>query len=92
MPECQGTPFSKQAPHLKSVWPNGWVFIYKLSDCSFESCCCHLEKDFIKLKDRDLKDREEKIKKEIAELFFKPIMVSINDKFGQKINEENKTN
>ena len=38
------------------------------------------------MKDRELKDREVKIKKEIAELFFKPIMVSIDDmyKFEQK--------
>ena len=45
-----------------------------------------LEKDFIELKDRDLKDRELKIKREIEELFFKPIIVSIDDmdKFEQK--------
>ena len=24
-----------------SVWPNGWVFVYELSGCGFESCCCH---------------------------------------------------
>ena len=24
------------------VWLNGWVFVYKLSGCGFESCCCHL--------------------------------------------------
>ena len=38
-----------------------------------------LEKDFIEFKDRELKDREIKIKKDIGELFFKPIMVSIHD-------------
>ena len=45
-----------------------------------------LEKDFIRLKDRDLKDRELKIKREIEELSFKPIIVSIDDmdKFEQK--------
>ena len=45
-----------------------------------------LEKDFIELKDRDLNDREVKIKREIEELFFKPIIVSIDDmdKFEQK--------
>ena len=45
-----------------------------------------LEKDFIELKDRELKDREVKIKREKEELFFKPIIVSIDDmdKFGQK--------
>ena len=24
------------------VWLNGWVFVYELSGCGFESCCCHL--------------------------------------------------
>ena len=45
-----------------------------------------LEKDFIELTDIELKDREVKIKKEIEEPFFKPIMVSIDDmdKFKQK--------
>ena len=45
-----------------------------------------LEKDFIELEDIELKDREVKNKKEIEELFFKPIMVSIDDmdKFEQK--------
>ena len=43
-----------------------------------------LEKDFIELKDielkdRELKDREAKIKREIEQLFFKPIIVSIDD-------------
>ena len=38
-----------------------------------------LEKDFIKLKDKELKDREVKIKREIEELFFKLIVVSIDD-------------
>ena len=44
------------------------------------------EKDFIELKDRELKDREVKIKREIDELFFKPIIVSIDDmdEFEQK--------
>ena len=35
-----------------------------------------LEKDFIELKDLELKDREVKLKREIEELFFKPIIVS----------------
>ena len=38
-----------------------------------------LEKDFIELKDIELKDRDVKIKKEIEELFIKPIIVSIDD-------------
>ena len=24
------------------VWLNGWVFVYELSGCGFESSCCHL--------------------------------------------------
>ena len=45
-----------------------------------------LEKEFIELKDRELKDREIKIKREMEELFFKPIMVLIDDidKFERK--------
>ena len=38
-----------------------------------------LEKDFIKMKDIDLLDREVKIKGELEELFFKAIIVSIDD-------------
>ena len=34
-----------------------------------------LEKDFIKLKDIELRDRKEKIKRDIEELFFKPIIM-----------------
>ena len=45
-----------------------------------------LEKDFIELKDRELKEREVKTKREIEELFFKPLSVSEDDmdKFEQK--------
>ena len=38
-----------------------------------------LEKDFIELKDSELKDREVKIKTEMEKLFFKPIIMSIDD-------------
>ena len=38
-----------------------------------------LQKDFIELKDKELKDREPKIKREVEELFFKPIIVSLDD-------------
>ena len=24
-------------------WLNGWVFVYELSGCGFESCCSHLK-------------------------------------------------
>ena len=53
-----------------------------------------LEKEFIELKDIELKDREVKIKREIEELFFKPIIVSLDDmdKFEQREKKENKTN
>ena len=46
-----------------------------------------LEKDFIKMKDKDLLDREVKIKGELEELFFKAIIVSIDDmdKFEKKM-------
>ena len=54
-----------------------------------------LEKDFIELKDIELKDREVKIKREIKELFFKLIIVFIDDmnvkKVCKKRNEGNKT-
>ena len=38
-----------------------------------------LEKDFKELKDTELKDRKEKIKRDIEELFYKPIIVSKGD-------------
>ena len=40
----------------------------------------------MRLKEREIKDREVEIKREIEELFFKPITVSIEDidKFEQK--------
>ena len=45
-----------------------------------------LEKDFIELKDIELKDREVKIKRKIEELSFKPIILSIDymDKLNKK--------
>ena len=27
---------------IRPVWLNGWVFLYELSGCGFESHCCHL--------------------------------------------------
>ena len=38
-----------------------------------------LEKDFKELNDKELKDREEKIKREIEKLFYKLITVSKDD-------------
>ena len=48
-----------------------------------------LEKDFIELNNRELKDRKVKIKREIEKLFLNPILVFIYDmdKFKQKKNE-----
>ena len=48
-----------------------------------------LEKDFIELNNRELKDRKVKIKREIEKLFLNPILVFIDDmdKFKQTKNE-----
>ena len=51
-----------------------------------------LEKKFIELKARELKDREVKIKREIEELIFKPIIVSLNDMIKFKQREKKKIN
>ena len=32
---------SYQIKRRYSIWPNGWVFIYELSGCEFESSCSH---------------------------------------------------
>ena len=52
-----------------------------------------LQKDFIKLKDRELKDREVKIKREIK-IDYCPIIVFIDDmdKFQKKKKKEKKPN
>ena len=42
-------------------------------------CRLDLERDFIELKERELNDRRVKVKRETEELFFKTIMVSIDD-------------
>ena len=64
--------------YLNNVQKNQFL---KVKNTLFE-----LENDFLELKDKELKDREVKIKKEIEELVFKPIIVSIDDmdKFEQK--------
>ena len=51
-----------------------------------KNCLLELEKYFIELKDGKLKDREVKVKREIEQLLFKQIVVSIDnmDKFDQK--------
>ena len=34
--------YSQHSSVIWLVWLNGWVFIYKLSGCGFESCCSHI--------------------------------------------------
>ena len=46
-----------------------------------------LKRYFIESKDRELKDRDLKIKREIEELFFKPIIMSIDDMDKSKGNK-----
>ena len=57
-----------------------WFFLH------IKNSLLELEKDLIELKDRELKNREVKIKREIKELFFKLVIVSVDDmdKFEQK--------
>ena len=33
---------SDHVVHKWPLWLNGWVFIYELSGCEFQSCCSHL--------------------------------------------------
>ena len=49
-----------------------------------------IDKDFTELRDRKLRDRDIKIRKEIQELFFKPVNISIDDmdKSQEKNDEE----
>ena len=34
--------YSQHSSCIWSIWPNGWVFVYELSGCWFESRCSHL--------------------------------------------------
>ena len=34
--------YSQHKSIIRPVWQNGWVFVYKLSDCGFEYRCCHI--------------------------------------------------
>ena len=34
--------YSQSKSIIWSVWQNGWVFAYELSDCGFEYHCCHI--------------------------------------------------
>ena len=71
---------------LKNIWKNQFLKV--------KNNVLELEKDFIELKDRELKEGEAKIEKEIEEPFFKPIILSLDDmdKFEKKRNKENKAN
>ena len=53
-----------------------------------------LEKDFMELKNRELKDREETIKREIEGLLYKLIIMSKDDvdKFEEQEMKKNKAN
>ena len=59
--------------------------IWERVNLKVKNSLLELEKDFIELKDSELKDREIRIKREIEELLFKLITVSIDgtDKFEQ---------
>ena len=35
--------YSQHSSIIWPIWLNGWVFVYKLSGCGFESCCCHIK-------------------------------------------------
>ena len=70
----------------ENTWKNQFLKV--------ENSLLELEKRFIEMINRELKDSAVKIKIEIEELFLKPDIVSTDgiDKFEQKRNEENKTN
>ena len=34
--------YSRHSSIIWPVWPNGWVFVYKIISCEFESRCSHL--------------------------------------------------
>ena len=34
--------YSRHSSIIWPVWLNGWVFVYELNACGFESRCCHL--------------------------------------------------
>ena len=36
--------YSKHSSIIRPVWPHGWVFVYELSSCGFESSYRHLKK------------------------------------------------
>ena len=60
--------------------------MWKNQSLKVKNSLLELQNNFIELKDRESKGREVKIKREIEELFLKPIIVSIDeiDKFERK--------
>ena len=36
--------------NIKTLWLNGWVFIYELSSCGLKSRCCHLNVKYLRIK------------------------------------------
>ena len=38
----QSTFLNQHSSIIRPVWLNGWVFVYELSGCGFESTCSHL--------------------------------------------------
>ena len=58
--------------YLKNMWKNQFLKV--------KNSALKLKKDFVELKDTELKHGKVKIKKEIWKLFSKPIIVSIDDK------------
>ena len=39
--------YSQLSSVIWSVWPSGWVFVYELSGCEFESSCSHSIKFYV---------------------------------------------
>ena len=60
-----------QRKYLKNMQSNQFVMI--------KNSLLELDKYFLEFKDRELRDREEKTKRETEELFCKPIIVSKDD-------------
>ena len=40
--DCNWTWIHNHLVHKRTVWPNGWGFVYELSGCGFEPSCSHL--------------------------------------------------
>ena len=67
----------KYSQHCSIIWPvwlNGWVFVYELSGCGFESRCCHYCVTFIVSKiilllERPHKDLKQKDAEEVLPTF-----------------------